>query len=313
MHSYTVFSLSNSLSLTDSISHLLRKRVGKLYATKFSDGEVYTRFDESIRGETIVLIAQINLPYTNLFELFVTIDAARRASAKEIICVLPYLPHSRQERKDDTRSSISARLIADFIEHAGADRIITIDMHSTSIEGFYNIPIVHIFMNNDFVRHIHTHLNPENICLCSPDFGGLKRIKQYKTILNCDMAVIHKERLRPNQVSSMEIIGEVKDKDIVIIDDMIDTGGTLCKAADLLLQQGARSVHAYCTHGVLSSNAVQRIESSGIQKLVVTDTIPHEKLGKNMELISCAPVLASAIDRLMRNKSIQQFNQTGLP
>ncbi|MBE2246312.1 MAG: ribose-phosphate diphosphokinase [Candidatus Competibacteraceae bacterium] len=310
MQPYSVFALSHSKQIAESVCHLLRKRQGQLFSTRFSDGEVYARFDESIRGETIVLMAQVDLPYTNLFELFITIDAARRASAKEIICVIPYLPHSRQERKDDARSSVSARLIADFIEHSGADRIITIDMHSTSIEGFYKIPIDHISMNNEFIRHIRTSLQPDNLCLCSPDFGGLKRIKQYKSVLNCEMSVIHKERLHPNQVSNMEIIGDVKGKDVVIIDDMIDTGGTLCKAADMLLQQGAQSVHAYCTHGVLSDDAISRIENSGIHKLIISDSIPRQYLGQNMEQISCAPMLASAIDHLMRNKSVKQFNQT---
>lgn len=306
---YKVFSLSSSQQLTARICQELRKKPGQLYTTRFSDGEVYTRYEESIRGEIIVLIAQVHLPYENLFELFISIDAARRASAKEIICVIPYLPHSRQERKDDARSSVSARLIADFLEHSGADRIITMDMHTTSIEGFYKIPIDHIYMSNEFIRHIRANFDVNNICLCSPDFGGLKRIKHYKNILGCEMAVINKERLKPNQVSSMEIIGDVAGKHIIIIDDMIDTGGTLCKAADVLIEHGAISVHAYCTHGVLSGQATQRIAESKIKKLVITDTIPHRELPPNIEVLSCAELLASAIDHLLRNKSVKEINQ----
>lgn len=306
---YKIFSITNSAELGEQVSARLGVPVGNLYSTRFSDGEVYSRFEESIRGETILLIAQVNLPYTNLFELFVTIDAARRASAREIICVIPYLPHSRQERKDDTRSSVSARLIADFIEHSGADRIITIDMHSTSIEGFYKIPIDHISMSPVFVQHIRSHYTPESICLCSPDFGGLKRIKAYKNILNCDMAVIHKERLSPNKISSMEIIGEVQGKDVVIIDDIIDTGGTLCKAAELLKEKGAATVQAYCTHGVLSGQAIERIATSELSSLYISDTIPTHDLPPVIKVVSSADILANAISRLLQNKSVKAISQ----
>jgi ribose-phosphate pyrophosphokinase len=306
---YKIFSLSNSKQLTESICHQLRKAPGELFTTSFSDGEVYSCFQESVRGETIILIAQVNLPYQHLFELFITIDAARRASAKEIICVIPYLPHSRQERKDDSRSSVSSRLIADFLEHSGADRIITMDMHTTSIEGFYKIPIDHIYMSTEFVRHIRKHYQLNEVCLCSPDFGGLKRIKFYKSVLGCDMAVIHKERLTPNQVSSMEVIGDVAGKHVIIVDDMIDTGGTLCKASDVLMSHGALSVSAYCTHGVLSGEALNKIASSSLKKLVISDSIPQSALPSNIEVISCAQMMASAIDHLLRNKSVKEINR----
>jgi len=309
MARFKIFAISGSRPLGEKISGGLGAELGNLYATQFSDGEVYSRFEESVRGEIVVLIAQVNLPYSNLFELFVTVDAARRASAKEIICVLPYLPHSRQERKDDTRSSVSARLIADFIEHSGADRIITIDMHSTSIEGFYKIPIDHISMSPVFVQHIRDHFDPAHLCLCSPDFGGLKRIKSYKNILQCDMAVIHKERLSPNQVNSMEIIGNVAGKNVVIVDDMIDTGGTLCKAAELLKEQGATSVHAYITHGVLSGNAMEKIGASALSSLVISDTIPVADQPENMEVISCSTMLVTAIDQLLHNKSVKAISR----
>lgn len=306
---FKLFAISNSAQLGQEVARGLDVAPGQLYSTRFSDGEVYSRFEESIRGETVVLIAQVNLPYTNLFELFVTVDAARRASAREIICVLPYLPHSRQERKDDTRASVSARLIADFIEHSGADRIITIDMHSTSIEGFYKIPIDHLSMNPVFVQHIREKYDLGKLVICSPDFGGLKRIKAYKNALQCEMAVIHKERLSPNQVSNMEIIGDVHGKDVVIVDDMIDTGGTLCKAAELLRSKGALSVTAYCTHGVLSGGALERIQASEISSLVITDTIPVEFVPSKVEVLSCSKVLITAIRQLLQNKSLKEINK----
>lgn len=307
-HPFKLFATANSLELGKKVADELHTSLGKLYSTQFSDGEVYSRFDESIRGETVVLLAQANLPYHHLFELFITIDAARRASAKEIIVIIPYLAHSRQERKDDSRSSISSRLIADFLEHSGADRMITVDMHSTSIEGFYKIPIDHLQMAPVFLQNIKEHFDPSHLALCSPDFGGLKRIRAYKQILDCDLVVINKERLKPNQVNTMEIIGHPEGKDVIIIDDMIDTGGTLCKAAEILMDQGARSVTAYCTHGVLSGKASEKIQQSSIKELVISDSIPHLELPGKIRIVSCKKVIASAIEKLMQNKSIKALN-----
>jgi ribose-phosphate pyrophosphokinase len=306
-NNFKVFSLFGSQAYTGSIASQLSEKPGKMVTQTFSDGEINVVFDESIRGEIVVLVAQVQLPYHNLFELFIAIDAARRASAKEIICVIPYLPHSRQERKDDTRSAISSRLIADFLEHAGADRIITLDMHSTAIMGFYKIPIDHLSMHNNYIDHIKTHFDLKNLCLCSPDFGGLKRIKAYKAVLNCDMAVIHKERLSPNKIDSMEIIGDVKGKDVVIVDDMIDTGGTLCKASEIIKQQGARSVNAYCTHGVLSGNAMENIERSGIDHLYISDTVPQEKLTSKIQVVSSIELVSKAIRFIIDGKSLKEL------
>ncbi len=304
---YKLFSLSGSQPYAKSIAELCGLETGKMNTQVFSDGEINVVFEESIRGEIVVLVAQAQLPYHHLFELFIAIDAARRASAKEIICIIPYLPHSRQERKDDTRSAISSRLIADFLEHAGADRVITLDMHSTAIMGFYKIPIDHLSMHNIYIQHIKGNFDLKNVCLCSPDFGGLKRIKAYKSILDCDMAVIHKERLSPNQVNSMEIIGDVKDKDVVIVDDMIDTGGTLCKAAEILKQKGAKSVNAYCTHGVLSGNALSNIEKSEIDTLYISDTIPQNKLPSKIKVVSSIEMVSKAIQFIIGGKSLKEL------
>lgn len=304
---FKIFSLSGSLAYAKPIAELCGIETGKMNTQVFSDGEINVVFEESIRGEIVVLVAQAQLPYHNLFELFVAIDAARRASAKEIICIIPYLPHSRQERKDDTRSAISSRLIADFLEHAGADRVITLDMHSTAIMGFYKIPIDHLSMHNIYIQHINENFDLKNVCLCSPDFGGLKRIKAYKSVLDCDMAVIHKERLSPNQVNSMEIIGEVKDKDVVIVDDMIDTGGTLCKAAEILKQKGAKSVNAYCTHGVLSGQALSNIEKSEVDTLYISDTIPQTKLPSKVKVVSSIEMVSKAIQFIIGGKSLKDL------
>lgn len=304
---FKIFSLSESHHYSGQIAELCKLNVGKMQTQTFSDGEINVVFDETIRGEIVVLIAQVQLPYHNLFELFVAIDAARRASAKEIICVIPYLPHSRQERKDDTRSAISSRLIADFLEHAGADRVITLDMHSTAIMGFYKIPIDHLSMHNNYIGHIKKNFDLKNLCLCSPDFGGLKRIKAYKSVLNCEMAVIHKERLTPNQVNSMEIIGDVNGKDVVIVDDMIDTGGTLCKAAEILKQHGAKSVNAYCTHGVLSGDALKNISNSGLDLLYISDTVPQNNLPAKIKVIGSVELVSKAVQLIIGGKSLQEL------
>ncbi len=308
MENHKIFATSNSLELGTEIAHQLGLSLGHLHSQKFSDGEVFVRFDESIRGRTVFLVAQVNIPYENLFELFMCIDAARRASAKEIICITPYLPHSRQERKDAERTSISSRVVADFLQQSGADRVMTIDLHTSSIEGFFKIPVDHLDTSNLFTKHI-LDLQLENISLCSPDFGGLKRIKKYKKVLNCEMAVIHKERLIPNQIASMEIIGEVKGKNVIIIDDMIDTAGTLCKAAELIMEKGALSVRAYCTHGLLSGTAIARIEDSVLTNVFIANTIQYKGESTKIKSISCARIIAKAIDNLVHNKSIKEMNE----
>jgi ribose-phosphate pyrophosphokinase len=305
---FKIFSLAGSLPYSRQVAELCGLDLGKMDTQVFSDGEINVVFNESIRGEIVVLVAQAQLPYHNLFELFVAIDAARRASAKEIICVIPYLPHSRQERKDDTRSAISSRLIADFLEHAGADRVITLDLHSTAIMGFYKIPIDHLSMHNIYIQHIQENFDLKNVCLCSPDFGGLKRIKAYKSVLHCDMAVIHKERLSPNQVNSMEIIGDVNGKDVIIVDDMIDTGGTIFKASEILKQQGAKSVNAYCTHGVLSDNASGNIEKSGVDLLYISDTVPQIKLPSKIKVLSSIELVSKAVQFIISGKSLQELS-----
>lgn len=302
-NSIKLYATSSAISLGEKIAKLLDVNLNKLHREKFSDGELFIRFDESVRGQTVFLIAKVQMPYENFFEMLLTVDAARRSSAKEVVLVIPYLPHSRQERRDNQRTSISSRMVADIIQLMGADRIITIDLHTNAIEGFYKVPMDPLSSLRLFVDHIKNN-GLDDLCLCSPDFGGIKRIKQYKKHLEADVVVINKERLKPNQVAHMEIIGDVAGKNVIIIDDLVDTAGTLTKAADLLVEHGARTVCAYCTHGVLSGNALENLEKSRIQKLYISDTVIEHVDHPKVELVSCAEILAKAIEFLVSNKSL---------
>lgn len=306
---FLLFTTRRNAPLAEAVAQALGQPIQYLHSERFSDGEAFVRFDRSVRGQTVVLFWRVEMPYDNLFELLLAIDAARRSSAREVICVLPYLPHSRQERRDGERTSVAARLMADMIQQAGPDRIITLDLHTTAIEGFYRIPMDHLEATGLFVREIQA-LNLPDLCLCSPDFGGLKRIRTYRKHLVGDLAVIQKERLRPNQVESMEVIGDVNGKHVVIVDDIIDTAGTLCKAAELLQAQGAQSVRAFCTHGILSGEALARIEASPLAEVVITDSIGRNNPGGKIRTISIAPFLAQALQRLLHNQSIQELNNS---
>lgn len=305
-NSVKIYATCTAKNLGKAIAEQLGLPLHATTTEKFSDGELFVKFNESIRGQIVFLIAKINMPYENFFELLMTIDAARRSSAKEVILVIPYLPHSRQERRDGQRTAISSRMIADMIQLMSADRVITLDLHTNAIEGFYKIPVDPLSSLRLFLNHIQ-QLNIQNLCLCSPDFGGIKRIKQYKKALNADMVVINKERLKANTVSSMEIIGEVKGKNVILIDDLVDTAETLCKAADLLIDQGALSVRAFCTHGVLSGAALDRLSKSKIDKLIISDTVQEAVDHFKIEILSCATVLSTAIGNIISNKSLSQI------
>jgi ribose-phosphate pyrophosphokinase len=306
-NSIRIYATSTAVKLGEKICAHLRQPLYQLHREKFSDGELFVRFDESIRGQVVFLIAKAQMPYENFFEMLLTVDAARRSSAKEVVLVIPYLPHSRQERRDNQRTSISSRMVAEIIQLMGADRLITIDLHTNAIEGFYRVPMDPLSSLRLFVDHIR-NTKTTQLCLCSPDFGGIKRIKQYKKHFeDADMVVISKERLKPNQVAHMEIIGDPRNKNIIIIDDLVDTAGTLCSAADLLLENGAQSVCAYCTHGILSGSALANLERSGIQKLYISDTIVENVDHPKIEIVSCAEILARAIENLISNKSLSMI------
>jgi ribose-phosphate pyrophosphokinase len=305
-NSIKIYATGTAQNLGKAIAAQLGHPLHATHTEKFSDGELFVKFNESIRGQIVFLITKINMPYENFFELLMTVDAARRSSAKEVILVIPYLPHSRQERRDGQRTAISSRMVADMIQLMGADRLITLDLHTNAIEGFYKIPVDPLSSLRLFLNHIKKS-GIQNLCLCSPDFGGIKRIKQYKKNLGADMVVINKERLKANTVANMEIIGDVKDKNVIIIDDLVDTAGTLCKAADLLIEHGALSVKAYCTHGVLSGAALDNLSQSKIDKLIISDTVLEAVDHPKIEILSCATVLATAIENIISNKSLSQL------
>lgn len=305
-NSIKIYATSTGDELGKKIARCLNLPLHQLHKEKFSDGELFIRFNESVRGQTVFLIAKVHMPYENFFEMLLTVDAARRSSAKEVVLVVPYLPHSRQERRDNQRTSISSRMVADIIQLMGADRLITLDLHTNAIEGFYKIPMDPLSSLKLFVDHI-KHERQDDLCLCSPDFGGIKRIKQYKKYIDADMVVINKERLKPNQIAHMEIIGDARGKNVIIIDDLVDTAGTLCKAADLLMERGARSVCAYCTHGVLSGSALDNLTKSKIRKLYISDTVVEHVDHPKVEVVSCAELLAKAIEHLVSNKSLSMM------
>ena len=306
MENIKLYATRSGQNLGEAIAIHLSLPLNLTQAEKFSDGELFVKFNESVRGKVVLLIGKIHTPYENFFELLMTIDAARRSSAKEVILIIPYLPHSRQERRDGQRTSISSRMIADMIQLMGADRLITLDLHTNAIEGFYKIPVDPLSSLKLFISHIQQS-QIDHLCLCSPDFGGIKRIKQYKKNLAADMVVINKERLKPNAVTAMEIIGDVVGKNVVIVDDLVDTAGTLCKAADLLIEHGALSVKAYCTHGVLSGDALENLTRSKFEKLLISDTVQEHVLHPKIEVVSCAGVLASAIENIISNRSLSNL------
>jgi len=307
MEGFKFYTTSTATTLGAKIANTLGIHIQQVYTEKFSDGELFVRFDESIRGQTVFLISKINMPYENFFEMLLAVDAARRSSAREVVLIIPYLPHSRQERRDNQRTAISSRMVADMIQLMGANRIITLDLHTNAIEGFYKVPVDPLSSLRLFVDHIR-NLDLPHLCLCSPDFGGIKRIKQYKKHIEwADMVVINKERLKANQVAHMEIIGDVNEKNVIIIDDLVDTAGTLCKAADLLMEHGAKSVRAYCTHGILSGAALQTLQQSKIEKLYISDTVLEEIVHPKIETVSCSELLARAIEHLASNKSLSKI------
>lgn len=276
---HVLYSTEKSKEFAGRIAKHLNTELFVVKREQFADGEINVRFDESIRGKSLIIVAQIEMPYENLFELLLTLDAARRCSAKEIILVIPYLPHSRQERRGDLRSPISSRMVADLLQNAGANRIISMDLHVSAIEGFYSIPFDKLSPVDVFVNQIRS-LNIENLGLVSPDFGFMKKMEKYHQILNCPMYVIDKKREFANQVKEMTLIGDVTGKNVVMIDDMIDTATTLVKASNLLLDKGALSVTVFATHGVLSyrneiDNAEYRLIKSNINKIYISNTIDN--------------------------------------
>ncbi len=301
-----IFSGRATRYLAEKIADSYGKKLGDALVTDFSDGEFQPSFEENVRGNDIFIVQSTFAPTDNLFELLLLIDAAKRASARHIIAVIPYFGFARQDRKDKPRVSIAAKLVANLLTAAGVQRIITIDLHADQIQGFFDVPVDHLYASSIFVPFI-KQLNLPNLVMASPDTGGTRRAAAYAKILNSSFVICYKQRSRANQVDSMELIGDVEGKDVVLVDDIIDTAGTICKAAQLMIDKGAASVRGFCTHPLLSSNAIERIEASPFTEIIVTDTIPLKRESPKIRVLSTAQLLADVIGKVHKCESISNL------
>jgi ribose-phosphate pyrophosphokinase len=298
-----IFSGTSSQYLAEKIAQSFGTSLGKSITQKFSDGEFQPLFQESIRGDMVFLVQSTFSPADNILELLLMIDAARRASAYKVVAVIPYYGYARQDRKDKPRVAIGSKLVANMITAAGADRVITMDLHAPQIQGYFDIPVDHLDSSAIFIPYIE-NLKLENLTFAAPDVGSANRIREIASFFNAEMVICDKHRKRANEIASMVVIGDVEGRDIVLIDDICDTGGTLAKSAGLLKDKGARSVRALCTHPVLSGNAYANIENSVLEELVVCDTIPLKQHSPKIKVLSVAELFAIAIRNAYENKSI---------
>ena len=298
-----IFACNQSKLLASKISDHFGIPIGKVNFSRYSDGEFQPSFEESVRGARIFIIGSTQPTSDNLMEMLLMLDAAKRASARHITAVMPYFGWARQDRKDKPRVPIGAKLIAKLLETAGATRIITMDLHADQIQGFFEKPVDHLFASTIFLPHIES-LKLTNLTIASPDMGGSKRAYAYSKYLSSEVVICYKQREKANKVSHMELIGNVKGKNVILVDDMVDTAGTLTKAATLMKERGAISVRAICTHALLSGNAYDKIEKSELEELIVTDSIPPRISHNKVKVLSCAPLFAQVMHNLHFNKSI---------
>jgi len=298
-----IFACTNSRVLAEKITKSFGSELGNIIISKYSDGEFQPSYEESIRGTRIFIIGSTNPSSENLMELLLMVDAAKRASARHITAVIPYFGWARQDRKDKPRVPIAAKMIARMIESAGATRVMTMDLHADQIQGFFQIPVDHLYASTIFLPYIQS-LKLDNLCIASPDMGGSKRAYAYAKTLNSDVVVCYKQRKKANIISHMELIGDVEGKNVVLVDDMVDTAGTLAKAGDLIIEKGAKSVRAICTHGVLSGNAYDKVEKSKLEELIVTDSVPRIKSNSKIKVLSCADLFADVMHNVHNNESI---------
>lgn len=303
---FKVFSGTKSEYLAEKLCQSLDCPLGNMNIEHFSDGEFSVSYEESIRGQYIYLVQSTFPNSDNLMELLLLVDAARRASAYKVIAVIPYFGWARQDRKDKPRVSIGAKLIADMLTVAGVDRVITMDLHADQIQGFFNVPVDHLYASTIFIPYIKS-LQLDNLVIASPDVGGSKRASSYSKHLHVPMVICHKTREKANVVGEMKIIGDVKDKNVIIIDDMADTAGTLCKAANLMKEKGALSVRAIVSHGVMSGNAIENINQSELTEITFTDSIPFDQSRcKKVNILSIAGLFAETIKRVQAHQSISE-------
>ena len=302
-NSYQVFSGTKTRSLAENICASLGRPLGNLNITHFSDGEFAVSYEESIRGKDVFLVQSTFPNSDNLMELLLMIDAAKRASARHIIAVIPYFGWARQDRKDKPHVSIGAKLVADILSAAGIDRLITMDLHADQIQGFFDVPVDHLYASGVILPYLQS-LHIKDLVIASPDVGGAKRAGTYAKYLNCPLVLCNKKRARANVVESMQIIGDVKDKNVVIVDDMVDTAGTITKAADIMKAAGAKSVRACASHCVMSGPASDRVQESALEEIVFTDSIPYTKRCDKVKQLSVADMFAETIRRVVNNESI---------
>jgi ribose-phosphate pyrophosphokinase len=298
-----IFAGRASQHMAEHVAKAYGTSLGSVKVNVFSDGEFQPSLEETVRGQDVFIVQSTMPPTENLFELLLLIDAAKRASARKIIAVIPYFGFARQDRKDKPRVAIGAKLSANMLMAAGIDRIMTMDLHADQIQGFFEVPVDHLYASTLFLKEIEK-MDSQNLVIAAPDVGGAKRANSYSKKLNCGLALCHKNRKKANEIAEMTVIGEVSGKDVVIIDDMCDTAGTLTKAADLLMGKGAKSVRAFCTHAVLSGPAYERINNSNLTELIVTDTIPMTQKSEKIRVITAANLFSDVIHKLINNQSI---------
>jgi ribose-phosphate pyrophosphokinase len=298
-----IFACTQSTHLAERIAKSFGSDLGKVMFSRYSDGEFQPSFEESVRGARVFIVGSTNPSSENLMEMLLMLDAAKRASARHITAVMPYFGWARQDRKDKPRVPIAAKLVAKMLEVAGATRIITMDLHADQIQGFFEKPVDHLFASTLFLPYLR-NLNLDNLTIASPDMGGSKRAYAYSKALECDVVICYKQREKANIISHMELIGDVKGKNVVLVDDMVDTAGTLTKAADLMMERGALSVRAITTHALLSGDAYEKIEKSQLLELIVTDSIPLKKESNKVNVLSCAELFSDVMQRVHQNTSI---------
>ncbi len=302
---YMVFSGTKSRYLAEAICKELNCPLGQMNTTYFADGEFAISYEESIRGKTVFLVQSTFPNSDNLMELLLMVDAAKRASAKSIVAVMPYFGWARQDRKDKPRVSIGAKLVADLLTVAGVSRVITMDLHADQIQGFFDQPVDHLYASMVFIPYINS-LNLENLVIATPDVGGSKRASAYSKCLGVPLVLCHKTRAKANVVDTMQIIGDVKDKNVVLVDDIVDTAGTISKAANLMMENGAKSVRAIASHCIMSGNASERVQESALTEIVFTNSIPYSKDCAKVKQLSIAGIFAEAIQCVLNNESISK-------
>ena len=307
-HKLKLFACNGSRAFAEQIAQKLNTTLGDSELTVFSDGEFQPQYTESVRGSAVFIVQSTNPPADNLFELLLMIDAARRASAYKVIAVIPYFGWARQDRKDRPRVSIASKLVANMLTAAGCDRVMTCELHAAQIQGFFDIPVDHLWASSIFIPYIQA-MNLDNLSIASPDMGGAKKANVYARHLNAPLIICHKDRTKANVVGSMTAIGEIEGRNVVIVDDMVDTAGTITKCANVLMERGALSVRAVCTHPILSGPAYDRINASPIQEFIVADTIPLDpnKDNSRFTVLSMTGLFAQVIDRIYHNEPVSDL------